>query len=180
MKVLKANFFERDSFLVAQELLGFKLCRNLKGAVTRSTINEVEVYDGFKDRASHAFEKIPFTGRAGIMFGPPGCWYVYLCYGVHWMLNIVTREKGYPAALLLRGTMETSGPGRLTQSLVINSKFNGLRCSPKNGLWIESSDPPLSYQILKTPRIGVSYAGKVWSEKKYRFVMLVNEGKSSV
>jgi DNA-3-methyladenine glycosylase len=75
--------------------------------VLRLLINEVEVYDGHDDLASHASKGK--TKRTEIMFGPPGYWYVYLCYGVHWMLNLVTREQDYPAAILIRGGIGENG-----------------------------------------------------------------------
>src|SRR5438105_4294790 len=104
--VFGSSFFERDSFEVAHDLMGQYLCRTWRKQTIRYSINEIEVYDGIEDRASHAFGKDPTRGRAQILYGPAGYWYVYLCYGIHWMLNVVTREKGYPAALLIRGCNE--------------------------------------------------------------------------
>src|SRR4051812_6238728 len=105
-KVLKRGFFERDSHRVAKDLLGHFLCRRLDGKIVRTVITEVEVYDGSDDRASHAFGKKPNHRRTRHMFGPAGVWYVYLCYGMHWLINVVTREPGHPAAILIRGTAD--------------------------------------------------------------------------
>lgn len=145
-------------------------------------ITEVEAYDGFKDKASHASWGI--TKRNAPMFGEAGRWYVYFTYGMHYMLNIVTGPKCYPAAVLIRGVLGISGPGRLTKQLKINKKFNNKVASPKTGLLIEDKGlkPRRSakaevgaptgvseLKIQKFPRVGVNYAGPVWSKKKWRF-----------
>ena len=104
------------------------------------------------------------------MFGPAGHFYVYLIYGMYWMLNIVTGEKDYPAAILLRGAGPICGPGRLTKTLNIDKHLNGKLISPENGLWIENHGN-ISPEIISTPRIGIDYAGPKWSQKPYRFVL---------
>lgn len=135
-------------------------------------ITETEAYDGFYDKASHAYKGK--TKRTEVMFGNPGNFYVYLCYGMYFMLNIVTREHGYPAAVLVRGAKSEdefiNGPGKLTKFLKINKKFNGKKSSFLAGLWIE--DRGIKFkgkEIKKTARIGVNYARPVWSQKKLRF-----------
>ncbi len=106
------------------------------------------------------------------MFGHPGYFYVYLCYGMHWMLNIVTAQKNYPAAILIRGLKEVKGPGKLTKFLQIDLRFNGKKSNPKSGLWFEDRGIKIKKEsIQKTPRIGVNYAGPVWSQKLYRFLL---------
>ena len=139
MAILKKSFFARDTLTVARDLIGKVLVRRDKnGKETAFVITEVEAYVGPHDLASHSSKGK--TERTKVMFGPPGTWYVYFIYGMYWMLNIVTEKRGYPAAVLIRGTKEVSGPGRL--------------------------------KIRKTPRIGVSYAGPVWSAKPYRFLAI--------
>ena len=101
MRVLNKKFFERDTITVAKELLGKCLVRRIGKKKLRVIITEVEVYDGFRDKASHASRGK--TKRNELMFGDAGHWYVYFTYGMHWMLNIVTRKKDYPAAVLIRG-----------------------------------------------------------------------------
>ena len=107
------------------------------------------------------------------MFGQAGYWYVYFTYGMHWMLNIVTGPKDYPAAILIRGLKEISGPARITKALNIDKKLNGKPADKKSGLWIENRQPNPAFagrpRIKKKPRIGVNYAGPVWSKKKLRF-----------
>ncbi len=166
-KVLDSHFFNRPTLTVAKDLLGKFLVRRLKGNNCALMITEVEAYDGPDDKACHA--SCGKTERNKIMFGEAGNWYVYFTYGMHWMLNIVTGLKDYPAAVLIRGTKEISGPGRITKFLKIDKKFNGKPTNKKTGLWIENRGAKIKQsQITTTKRIGVDYAGK-WADKPYRF-----------
>jgi len=154
----------------ARALLGKTLCRRRPdGSISRNMIRETEAYDGMGDKACHAHRGV--TSRTSVMFGPPGHWYVYLCYGVHWMLNLVAREAGYPAAILIRGAGEVSGPGRLTKALAIDGSLNRAKQRRESGLWIEEGREITEEQVLRTPRIGIGYAGPEWSLKPYRFVI---------
>ena len=167
-KVLPKTFFNRDSVKVARELLGKFLVRRLDGEVVASMITEVEVYDGFRDKASHAARGK--TPRNTPMFGASGNWYVYFTYGIHWMLNIVTREAGYPAAILIRGVAIAQGPARLTKKLHINRALNGLPAHRTSGLWIEDRGVKVSPRKIKTAaRVGVDYAGPYWARRALRF-----------
>lgn len=204
-KVLNAAFFNRPTLVVAEELLGCFLCRRLKPSETRSAraalgdrlrkdnvirleITEVEAYDGFEDKASHAHRGQ--TLRNAPMFGEAGRWYVYFTYGMHWVLNIVTGPRGYPAAVLIRGTRNNSqtidsnsltvvpreirGPARLTKLLKIDKRFNDTAATRKTGLWIERCLPVragmcVPRHINRSARIGVAYAGPKWSKRKFRF-----------
>ena len=161
------DFFDQPTLDVARGLLGQYLCREIHGVCQRLPITEVEAYDGFTDKASHAHRGK--TARNAVMFGPAGRWYVYLCYGIHWMLNIVTGAEGYPAAILLRGAGTLVGPGRLTKALRITEQQNGCTATRANGLWIEASGTVPS-QIEQAPRIRVHCAGPEWAEKPYRFL----------
>src|SRR3989344_5697076 len=129
-KILGEQFFERSTLAVAKELLGKYLVRRVRGKEVSGMITETEAYDGFHDKASHASRGK--TPRNAPMFGPAGCWYVYFTYGMHWMLNIVTREKGYPAAVLIRGVGDISGPARVTKRLKIDKKLNGMSASRRS------------------------------------------------
>jgi DNA-3-methyladenine glycosylase len=174
-KSLTKKFFDRPTLKVAHDLLGkFLVCKFGKKKITL-LITEVEAYDGLKDKASHAHRGL--TERNKIMFGHAGIFYVYLTYGMHWMLNIVTGHPGYPAAILIRGGYDltnkrhVSGPGRLTKYLKINKGLNGRPASTKSGLWFEDRGYKISSRNIKrTPRIGVDYAG-LWAKKPYRFVI---------
>src|SRR3989344_1739737 len=177
--VLRRTLFERPTLIVARELLGKYLVRKRDKKVEKFIITEVEAYDGFKDKASHVSRGK--TLRNASMFGEAGIWYVYFTYGMHHMLNIVTGPKDYPAAVLIRGVNGINGPGRITKHLKIDKKFNNKNASPKTGLWI-TAPTKLERVLLKkaflsgrikienSPRIGVDYAGPIWSKKKWRFV----------
>lgn len=171
-KVLKENFFERPTLEVAQGLLGkYLVCRVGKKKIA-AMITEVEAYDGPHDKASHASRGL--TKRNAPMFGPAGYWYVYFTYGMHWLANIVTCEKGYPAAVLIRGVeisgRRTSGPARVTKLLEIGKAQNGKSASRATGLWIEDRGVRIPRtHIKRAPRIGVPYAGPVWAKKRWRF-----------
>lgn len=166
-KVLSKHFFHRSVLSTAQELLGKFLVRRFRGREIALAIAEVEAYDGPRDLASHASHGR--TERNKVMFGSAGFWYVYFTYGMHWMLNIVTGPKDYPAAILLRGAGDIVGPGRLTKFLRIDRRLNGKRANRASGLWIEDRGVKIDKRnIRRTPRVGVAYAG-AWAKKKYRF-----------
>lgn len=168
-KILDHHFLDRPTLVVAEELLGQYLCREVGGEVRRYTITEVEAYDGPEDKACHAHKGK--TPRNSIMFGPAGHWYVYLCYGMHWLLNVVTGPEDYPAAVLFRGLEEVSGPGRLTKQLGIGKAQDREPCTLDTGLWLEGSGrQPGKSKIERTPRIGINYAGE-WVDVPYRFVL---------
>ncbi len=170
-KVLTQKFFNRPTLEVARELLGKYLVRKVGEKEIALPITEVEAYDGFEDKASHASRGK--TLRNEVMFGSAGHFYIYFTYGRHWMLNVVTGEKGYPAAVLIRGAGEISGPARLTKFLNIDKKLNGQKVGRPAGLWLEDRGLKiLPKKIIRTPRIGVNYAGLVWSNKNYRFRLL--------
>ncbi len=168
-KVLDKKFFKKDTLHVAKGLLGKYLCRRRNGKEICLMITEVEAYDGFSDKASHASRGR--TLRNAVMFGEEGRWYVYFVYGTHWMLNIVTGPEDYPAAVLIRGVEGFGGPAKLTKFLKINKQCDGQKALRKTGLWIEDRGIKINHSKIKAgPRIGVDYAG-VWAKKPYRFIL---------
>ncbi|MEK7544876.1 MAG: DNA-3-methyladenine glycosylase [Patescibacteria group bacterium] len=170
--MLPMDFFERPTLIVAHDMLGKFLCCSDGRALM---ITEVEAYDGPQDLACHAARGR--TPRTEVMFGAAGHFYVYLIYGIHWMLNVVTDRKDYPAAVLIRGLEGISGPARLTKALKIDKKLNTLPAHPASGFWFEDRGTRIpSREIIKTPRIGVDYAGPEWATKPWRF--LVKNGSS--
>lgn len=169
-KILAKNFFKRDALKVAEELIGKFLVRKIGKREIAVMITEVEAYDGPRDLASHASRGM--TARNVVMFDEGGCFYIYLCYGMYNMLNIVTGERDYPAAILIRGVEGYDGPGKLTRYLKIDRSFDKEKIIPKTKLWIEDRAVEINKKdIKKTPRIGVDYAGPVWKNKLYRFVL---------
>lgn len=178
---LGPSFYRRSTLEVARDLLGRVLCRALPGgSVLRGRILEVEAYDGPRDRASHA-RRGP-TPRNAPMYRPGGVAYVYLVYGMHHCLNVVTGPEGYPAAVLLRGAeapdggASASGPGRLTRAFRIGRDLDGASLLGPE-IWLEEGDPVPDTSVRRTARIGVDYAGS-WARKRYRFVVV--PGRSSI
>ena len=169
METVSPAFFDRPVLEVAENLLGKVLVRKKEERRLYGIIMEVEAYDGPEDKASHAHRGR--TKRNAPMFGPAGHWYVYLVYGMHWMLNVVTGPVGYPAAVLIRGVGEWNGPGKLTRALHIDQSFNAQRATKETGLWIEDRGIVIPRKnIQRTQRIGIDYAG-AWAKKPYRFVI---------
>jgi len=176
--LLPQPFYDRKTLIVAQALLGKFLVRKIRKKIITGMITETEAYFGPSDLASHASRGR--TPRTELMFGPPGHAYIYMIYGMYYCLNVVTEKKDYPAAVLIRGIKidgidygKTNGPGKF---LKIDTMLNGIDITVGNGrdrslLWIENRGIKIkSSQILRTPRIGVGYAGK-YKDKKWRFIL---------
>jgi DNA-3-methyladenine glycosylase len=167
-KRLSRDFYVRDVLDVAPELPGkYMVVRMNDGSFGRFRVTEVEAYRGTEDKACHAFKGR--TARTEIMFHEGGRLYVYLIYGMFWMLNIVTGEKDFPQAVLIRGVENYSGPGKLTKSLGIDKSFYGedLVLSPR--IWFE--DPGLDHIVKSGPRIGIEYAGEYWMTRPWRYYL---------
>jgi len=170
---LTTPFYRRPALTVARDLLGRVLCRRLAdGTVLRGRIVEVEAYDGPDDRACHAFRGK--TQRNRWLFEAGGLAYVYLIYGMHHCLNVVTGDAGYPAAILIRATespngASAKGPGRLTRAFDVDRSLDGTSFL-KGPMWIEAGEPVSDRAVRRTPRIGVDYAG-AWALKRYRFII---------
>lgn len=169
-RMVPPEFFNRPADRVARDLLGARLVvRGADGETTRHVVFETEAYLGRHDLACHGSKGM--TKRNATMFGPAGRWYVYLCYGLHWMLNVVTGDEGVPAAVLIRGVGEHVGPGRVTKALGVDRSFDGRPATRRAGLWFETSGIHVPPRLVeRTPRIGVGYAG-AWAEKPLRFVV---------
>src|SRR5690625_441950 len=158
-RLLPVEFYDRPTLEVARDLLGQSLVRRFEdGSRAEFPIHEVEAYDGFDDRASHASRGV--TPRTSVMYGPPGFFYVYFCYGIHWLLNVVVGPKDYPAAVLIRGAGSHSGPARLTKALGIDGTCNRQNATGDFNVWFEDRGVRLSLSdVARAPRIGVAYAG---------------------
>src|SRR5258705_5463915 len=125
-------------------------------------ITEVEAYVGERDLACHA--RAGRTRRTEVLYGAGGVCYVYLCYGIHEMLNLVVGPRDWPAAVLIRGVEDCHGPGRVTRAMGINRRFNAVAAHTDGGMWIEDRGVKVPRRIVRaTPRIGVGYAGPVWA-----------------
>jgi DNA-3-methyladenine glycosylase len=166
---LDSLFFQRDVLLVAPELLGKMVVRKFdSGETRRYRIIETEAYRGEEDLACHASKGR--TDRTEVMYYEGGKVYVYLIYGMYWMLNFVTNGEGHPSAVLIRGIEGFSGPGRVGRELKLDRSFYGEELSSSQRIWVEDSKPVESYST--SPRVGVDYAGSIWAEKHWRFVIL--------
>lgn len=161
---------EKKTVALARALLGKHLVRRYAdGRVDGRMIVETEAYDGEGDLACHA--RVGRTKRTEVMYAAGGVWYVYLCYGVHEMLNLVVGPRDWPAAVLIRGVEGAVGPGRLTKAMAIGREFNGaVATEEKTGLWIEDRGVVVPRRAVTAgPRVGVAYAGPVWAAKPWRF-----------
>lgn len=177
MQKLPRSFYDRATTTVARELLGKLLVHRVAGTELIGRIVEVEAYIGPHDLASHSSKGL--TERTRIMFGPPGHAYVYLIYGVHHCMNVVTERAGHGAAVLLRAiepvlniTARTNGPGLLSRALQIDRRRNGHDLL-SDDLFIAASEDSKPVKIVKRPRIGVDYAG-TWAKRHLRFYIKAN------
>jgi len=133
---LKKKFFNRNTVVVARELLGKFLVRRIGNKLIRAGITETEAYCGIRDLACHASKGL--TKRTKVMFGPAGFSYVYMIYGMYHCLNIVTEKEGNPSAVLIRavGYENCDGPGKLCRELRIDKKLNEIDITKSGLLWI--------------------------------------------
>ncbi len=188
-KILNRGFYSRDTATVAKELIGKLLVKKYQDRQISGIIIETEAYYGENDPASHAFRGR--TPRTEIMFGKAGLAYIYFCYGMYYMLNVVTEREEIPGAVLIRALLPISGtdimskqrntgdikklvngPGKITIALCIDLNDNGrdLTCTgnlPGDLTIHDLGTEQCSNNILQTPRIGISSA----KEKYLRFVL---------
>lgn len=184
MKKLDRSFFNRDSIIVAQELLGKVLVHEVNGQRISTRIVEVEAYMGITDRAAHSYGG-KRTPRVEVMYGGPGFSYVFIIYGMHYCFNIVTREEGIPQAILIRAVEPlegldlmaqnrfkklydqltksqikglTNGPGKLCKALQIDKDLNGEDLCG-DSLYIEEGESE-KFNIIHSKRVGIDYAGE--------------------
>ena len=171
--VLDASFFDRDTRVVARDLLGKLLVRELDGHRLWGRLVEVEAYLGPADLAAHS-RGGRRTARTEVMFGAPGHAYVYFTYGMHWCLNFVTREAGVPQAVLVRalepgpGVGRCSGPGLVTRALGIDRALNAAPLRPPDLYVVD--DGAARGRVFVTPRIGVQGTG-LWEKRPLRYCL---------
>lgn len=166
---LTRDFFSRDALTTGPELLGKVLVRKFNnGEILRLLISETEAYRGEEDLGCHASKGR--TPRTEVMYHKGGLVYVYLIYGMYWLLNFTTGNTGSPEAVLIRSTREIQGPGRIGRALELDKSFYGEDLISSDRIWIEA---PTGIQqpekIAYSPRIGIDYAGEEWAGKLWRF-----------
>ncbi|MCP9292410.1 DNA-3-methyladenine glycosylase [Gracilimonas sediminicola] len=177
---LSRSFYERDEVVqISKELIGKVICTNFDGLQTAGIIVETEAYNGRTDRACHAYPDVR-TARTETIYGPPGYAYVYLCYGIHHLFNVVTNKEGLADAILIRAIQPiegedvmvqrrgkdklqpviTNGPGKLSQAMGITTSNN--ECDLLGDIiWVEDREIKFEEEEIEaSPRIGVDYAGE--------------------
>lgn len=200
MKISRDFYLDQDVVKISRELLGKVLCTRLNGAITAGIITETEAYAGVTDRASHAYGSRR-TQRTEVMYSEGGTAYVYLCYGIHHLFNIVTNKKNIPHAVLIRAIQPvdgipeilkrrklafklplsgkqlkkiSAGPGTVSQALGIYTNHTGEKLSG-NKIWLEDRNIKISEgEIISGPRVGVEYA-KEDALLPYRFRINLKE-----
>lgn len=192
MKLSKFFYYNSEIIDISKQLLGKVLVTNLSNNLTSGIIVETEAYAGINDRASHAFNN-KRTKRTEIMFKNGGIAYIYLCYGIHNLFNVITNVADIPHAILIRAIEPlegikkmcrrrnlsnkyslTNGPGKLTQALGIDKTCNG-KSLQSNKIWIQDNGVDLlEKDILSSTRIGVDYAGED-ANLLYRFYIKDNK-----
>jgi DNA-3-methyladenine glycosylase len=164
---LDEKFYHRDCLEVAPDLVGKILVHKLSdGTEKRVRITETEAYRGTEDKACHASKGR--TPRTELLYRESGVIYVYLCYGIHWLMNVITGEKEQPQGVLIRAGRDFSGPAKLTKYLEIDKSLNGLSIVDNDSIWIE--DDGYRPKIRTDKRVGIDYAGKEWADKLWRFI----------
>jgi DNA-3-methyladenine glycosylase len=178
MNPLPPEFYKRENVVqISRELLGKVLFTSIDGVLTAGVISETEAYEGATDKASHAYGNRR-TKRTEILFGEGGTAYVYLCYGIHHLFNVVTNKQEVPHAILVRavkpylgddqmlkrrrasaGKINTVGPGNVSQALGITTTYTGVSLQGPL-IWIEDRGVRIAPRhVHVSPRIGVDYAG---------------------
>ncbi len=177
LQPLSRSFYDRDTVLVARELLGKYLVHRSDGSERVGRIVEVEAYLGPHDRAAHSARGL--TARNRVMFGPPGHAYVYLIYGIHWCMNVVTEREGHASAVLLRALEpvrnlegRTQGPGLLCKAMGIDGRLQGHDLLSED-FHVAARAGERSPALVRRPRIGVEYAGH-WARRLLRFYVRGN------
>ncbi|MBN2175089.1 MAG: DNA-3-methyladenine glycosylase [Bacteroidales bacterium] len=190
MKIGQEFYLRENVVQIARDLLGKIIFTSIEGHITSGIISEVEAYAGIRDRASHAYNN-RLTSRTEVMFGIGGTAYVYLCYGVHHLFNIVTNKVDQPDAILLRGIIPqkgieimehrrgikyrskgfADGPGKVAQALGIKVIHTGVNLETGN-IWLEDREIKIPEEDIYTgSRIGVEYAGED-AKLPYRFLVV--------
>ena len=169
MERLPYTFFHRHALEVAPELVGKLLVHN--GVSLR--ISETEAYCGENDTACHAHRGR--TKRTEVLYADAGTIYIYLCYGMHWLMNVITGDIDDPQGVLIRACVDAPGPGRLTKALGITGEHNRQSILTSPVLWIE--DDGFRCEVKTDKRVGIGYASREDQEKPWRF-RLVSSAKS--
>lgn len=170
-KRLGRRVLSQSAVVLAPELLGKLLCRRTKQGILKYRIMETECYYGEEDTACHASRGK--TERTKVLYGKGGTAYVYLCYGIHCLFNVVSGREGHPEAVLIRGVTDYNGPGKLTRAMNIDRSLNEVDMTDSKEIWIEDDGEKPDYITAK--RVGIDYATEEYRDILWRFI--VNDGK---
>lgn len=163
MERLSYEFYHRHALEVAPDLVGKLLVRN--GKTLR--ISETEAYCGISDTACHAHKGR--TKRTEVLYANAGTIYVYLCYGMHWLMNVITGDAEDPQGVLIRACAEANGPGKLTKALGITGLQNQDNIVTSEELWI--ADDGFQCTLRTDKRVGIGYASQEDQDKPWRFIL---------
>lgn len=165
---LGKDWYRQEAITAAPALIGKLLCRYTEDGIIKLRITETEAYYGEEDTACHAHKGR--TKRTEVLYHEGGIAYVYLCYGIHDLLNVVTGEAEHPQAVLIRGVEGYNGPGKLTKALGITREHNGEDLITSQRLWIE--DDGFICDPIPSKRIGIDYATAEYRDKLWRYTMV--------
>jgi DNA-3-methyladenine glycosylase len=180
--------FNRPTLRVARDLLGKFIVRRHRGRELTAMIVETEAYKGPRDRASHAFGGRR-TARVEPLYADGGTAYVYLVYGMHWLLNFSTAGAGNPEGVLIRGVLSgstgqrtlVSGPGRVTAHLRVDRRLDHIDVTRSTQIWVEDRGIRVpARRIIAGPRVGIDYAGAYWATRRWRFRIDLSSGLSDI
>lgn len=164
--ILSKEYFTQPATRLAPDLLGKLLCRRDEdGNIIKARITETECYFGEEDTACHAHKGR--TPRTETLYQSGGIAYVYLCYGMHELFNVITGPADHPEGVLIRGVESAEGPGRATKYLGITREYNTLPLTQENGLWLE--DDGVHPEYTTHPRVGIGYASEEDQARLWRF-----------
>lgn len=166
MERLNEEFFHRDCLEVAPDLVGKILVSRIGDEEIRVKITETEAYRGEEDTACHAHKGR--TQRTEVLYGKSGVIYVYLCYGMHWLMNVITGEEGQPQGVLFRAGEGSNGPAKLTKRLGVTGKQNKGSFVTSDEIWIEDDEKKHSFHTDK--RVGIGYASQEDIDRQWRFI----------
>lgn len=161
------SFYLRDAVIVAPDLIGKLLCRRTDGVTLKLRITETECYMGEKDLACHASRGK--TPRNSVLYEEGGILYVYIVYGMHNLVNVITGKENDPQGVLIRCCEGYNGPAKLSKYLHIDRSLNRENILTSEAAWIE--DDGCRPEIVTAPRVGIDYAGDYWKNIPWRFIM---------
>ncbi|EAY03371.1 hypothetical protein TVAG_489150 [Trichomonas vaginalis G3] len=173
-KRLQQNFFKDDVVEVAKKLIGKLICRKFEdGTIKKFRINETEAYAAPDDAANH-YNSYNEKKKSQLNI-EKGLLYLYICYGIYWMVNVTAGQGSKPEGCLIRGIETAPGPGRTGARLEVSKSMHGIDLTTSDIIWIE--DDGNNWDYISTPRVGIDYAPEPWLSKPWRFYHETEESR---